>query len=65
MLVYDLMNASLVSTANHWLAAFEKALAGRDDVLLRLRAAAMEYCVFCLTKKMGCARGRCSQRSTR
>ena len=34
MLVYDLMNASLVSTANHWLAAFEKALAGRDDVLL-------------------------------
>src|SRR5947208_7636080 len=35
MLVTDLMNASLVSTANHWLAAFEKALAGRDDVLLR------------------------------
>src|SRR5207247_10592572 len=35
MLVYDLMNASLVSTANHWLAAFEKALAGRDDVLLK------------------------------
>src|SRR5947199_3103493 len=35
MLVTDLMNASLESTANHWLATFEKALAGRDDVLLR------------------------------
>src|SRR2546422_10597929 len=35
MLVTDLMNASLESTANHWLATFEKALAGRDDVLLK------------------------------
>src|SRR5437870_10322559 len=35
MLVTDLMNASLESTANHWLATFEQALAGRDDALLK------------------------------
>jgi hypothetical protein len=26
---------SLATIANHWLATFEKALAGRDDVLLK------------------------------